>query len=172
MTPSLRGGTIWLLQMQWISTSQICSHPWCLVHPGWNQEDFELDQEWQGYPCHLEGPIRGRTQNVVVHILSGSSMCKIEGVNVGGLTLARATLSLSTLLPSALGPLSTTPSMLTSERRYECHWLTSPPLTSSSLLLLPSLLPDLPSRLRLPPGSLSFNFLNGFEKGFRKSMSV
>ena len=99
-------------------------------------------------------------------------MCEIDGTDVGGSTSTRVTFLLSMLLPSALGPPSTTSPTLTSERRYELLWLTSLPSRLSLLPLLPPSLPDPPSRLGLPPGSLLFNFLNGFEKDFRKSMSV
>ena len=99
-------------------------------------------------------------------------MCEIEGVDVGGSTSIRATSLPPTLLPSPLGPLPTTPSMLTSERKYEPLRLTSSRLISASFPSLPSSLPDLPSRLRLSSRSLPFNFLNGLENDFRRSMSV
>ena len=98
-------------------------------------------------------------------------MCEIEGGDVGG-SSARTTSFPSTSLLSRPGPLSTTPSTLNSEWRYELLWLASLPLTSASASFLRSSFPDLPSRLRLPPGSLAFNFLNGFARDFRKSMSM
>jgi len=99
-------------------------------------------------------------------------MCEIGGVDVGGSVSTVTTIFPLTLLPSALGPVSTVPSTPTSERRYEFLWLTSPPSMSASFPILPSLLPDLPYRLRSRPGSLSFNLLNDFERDSRRSMSV
>ena len=115
------------------------------------------------------GSIRGRTEFVVIYILSGSLTCETKGADVGGLTSTRTTSPPSTLVPSRLGPPSTAPS---TECRYGFLWLAPPPLTLTSLPFLPSSLPDLPSRWRLPPGSLPFSFLNGFKKDFRKSMSA
>ena len=97
-------------------------------------------------------------------------MCEIEGVDVGGSTLTRAAFFPSILVPSRLGPLSAAPSTLTSECRCGLLWLASPPSILTSLPFLLSSLTDLPSRLRLPPGSPAFSFLNGFEKDFRISM--
>jgi len=149
----------------------MCSYPWHPVDPGWNQERRRLDRDRRVWPRCLGGPIRGRTGNSVVHIPSGSPMCEIEFVDVGGSTSTRAAFFPSTLLPSALGPLSTTPSTLTSECVNEVPWLASPLMSATRPFPL-SALADLPSRLRPPPGSLSFNLLNRFEKDFRKSMSV
>ena len=75
------------------------------------------------------------------------------------------------LLPSRLGTSSTASPTSTSGLRYEFLWLASLPSTLAALPFPLSLLPDPPSRL-LPPGSLSFSFLNGFEKDFRKFISV
>ena len=108
-------------------------------------------------------PYQGRAENDIVHVLSGPPMCEIEDKS----TSVRATFFPSTLLPPGLGPLSTVPSTLASEWRYELLSLSSPPSASVSLSFLLSSLADLPSRL-----TLSFNFLNRFEKDFRRSMSV
>ena len=115
-------------------------------------------------------PIRSRIENKTVHILPCSPMCEIEGVDITGSTLTRAAFFPSILVPSRLGPLSAAPSTLTSECRCGLLWLASPPSILTSLPFLLSSLTDLPSRLRLPPGSPAFSFLNGFEKDFRISM--
>ena len=98
-------------------------------------------------------------------------MCEITGVDMMGSVSTRRTFFPSVLLPSRLGPSSTTSPASTSGLRYEFLWLASLPSTLAPLPFPLSLLPDLPSRL-LPPGSLCFSFLNGFEKDFRKSISV
>ena len=65
------------------------------------------------------GPIRGRTANEIVYILSGFPMFEIDGVDVGGSRLTRAAFFPSKLLPSPLGRLSTAPLTLTAGCRYE-----------------------------------------------------